>query len=215
MTRDESRAGSGRPRSAAVDRAILAAALKLFIEHGVEGASIERIARQAGVAKTSIYRRWPNREALLAQAIEIARDAVGPTVEMVDGASPAAFVRMLLDSPQIALRPEIRNMLARLIGSLPDRPLLLQVYRDTYFRPRQQAILRALRRVQGVAMLRADADLELVADTLVGALMFRLLFGDDSAETFGAYLSRLLRHLGFTAASPDREEVATAAPSRD
>ena len=62
----------GRPRNPVVDQAILRAALQLFIEHGVAGASIERIAKRAGVAKTSVYRRWSSREALLAQAIEAA-----------------------------------------------------------------------------------------------------------------------------------------------
>jgi AcrR family transcriptional regulator len=192
MTQSVSRGGSGRPRSAAVDQAILTAAFALFIEHGVEGASIERIARRAGVAKTSIYRRWPSREALLAQAIEAFRNTVGPTAAMVGRASPAEFFKMLFDVAQIAVRPEIRNMLARLIGSLPDSPLLLQVYRDTYFRPRREALIRALRRMQDAALLRPDADVELLSDTLVVALLYRLLFDDDSAETFGTYLSRLL-----------------------
>jgi AcrR family transcriptional regulator len=215
MTRDELRAGSGRPRSVAVDEAILAAAFALFIEHGVEGASIERIARRAGVAKTSIYRRWPSREALLAQAIEAFRNTVGPTAEMVDRASPAEFIKMLFDAPEIVVRPEIRNMLARLIGSLPHSPLLLQVYRDTYFRPRREAIVRALRRMQDAALLRPDADIELLADTLIGALLYRLLFDDDSADSFRAYLSRLLRHLGFSPASPNWDEVRTLTPTAD
>jgi AcrR family transcriptional regulator len=203
VTRDESRVGSGRPRSAAVDEAILAAAFALFIEHGVEGASIEGIARRAGVAKTSIYRRWPTREALLAQAIEAFRNTVGPSAEMVDRASPAEFIHMLLEAAEIAVRPEIRNMMARLIGSLPKNPLLLQVYRDTYFQPRREAIIRALQRMQNAALLRPNADIELVVDTLVGAVLYRLLFGDDTAETLRTYLSRLLRHLGFVLASPE------------
>jgi len=59
-----------------IDQAILRAALELFIEQGIVGASIERIAKRAGVAKTSVYRRWSSREALLAQAIEVARNAL-------------------------------------------------------------------------------------------------------------------------------------------
>jgi AcrR family transcriptional regulator len=215
MTRSVSGGGSGRPRSAAVDDAILTAAFALFTEHGVEGASIERIARRAGVAKTSIYRRWASREALLAQAIEAFRNTVGPTAEMVDRASPAEFMQMLFEVPQIAVRPEIRNMLARLIGSLPESPLLLQVYRDTYFRPRREALVRALRRMQDAALLRPDVDTELLVDILVGALLYRLLFVDDSAGAFRTYLSRLLRHLGFAPASPNLDEVRTVTPTTD
>jgi hypothetical protein len=46
----------GRPRDPSVDQAILRVALELFVEHGIAGASLEKIAKQAGVAKTSIYR---------------------------------------------------------------------------------------------------------------------------------------------------------------
>ena len=60
----------GRPREAATDRAILQAALDLFIERGVEGASIEQIAKNAGVGKPTIYRRWSGKEELIAAAME-------------------------------------------------------------------------------------------------------------------------------------------------
>jgi hypothetical protein len=106
-------------------------------------------------------------------------------------------------------------MMARLIGSLPQSPLLLQVYRDTYFRPRREAIIRALRRMQDAALLHPDVDTELLVDALVGALLYRLLFGDDSAESFRTYLYRLLRHLGFAPVLPDREGVAAVPPTRD
>ncbi len=123
------RNGPGRPRSRAVDQAILRAALELFIDHGVEGASIEKIARRAGVAKTSIYRRWPSREALLAQAVEVARNAAGPTIEVIDRASPHDMINLLVNVSEIAARPEIRKLMARLMGSVPDRPQLMNVYR--------------------------------------------------------------------------------------
>src|SRR6516162_11107754 len=88
---------AGRPRNPAVDQAVLRAALELFIEHGVPGASIERIAKRAGVAKTSIYRRWSSREALLAQAIEVFTNATGYTVDLVERTPPQDFVRLLVD----------------------------------------------------------------------------------------------------------------------
>src|SRR5258708_34418773 len=109
----------GRPRSRAVDRAILRAALELFIDHGVEGASIEKIARRAGVAKTSVYRRWPTRESLLAPAIEAVRSAAGPSIHMVDRTPPEAFAGCRVEAPAGLLRPEIRKLMARLIGATP------------------------------------------------------------------------------------------------
>ena len=61
--------GRGRPRDPAVDTAILRAAFDLFIERGIDGASIEQIARRADVGKLTVYRRWSSKEDLVAQAI--------------------------------------------------------------------------------------------------------------------------------------------------
>ena len=54
---------TGRPRSAQSHWAILDATLELVAEEGIQGASIEGIAARAGVGKTTIYRRWPSKEA--------------------------------------------------------------------------------------------------------------------------------------------------------
>lgn len=195
---------SGRPRSAAVDQAILKAAFDLFIERGIEGTSIERVARRAGVAKTSIYRRWANRDALLAQAIEAARNTVAPTTEMVEQASPETFVRLLVDAAALLGRPEIRRLLARLIGSIPDRPQLLRVYRETYYLPRRQALIRALRRAQSAGLLQQTGDIELFADMLLGALVYRMLLAEDGNRSPREYVLALLRQLGFL--SPPRSD---------
>ncbi|HTZ81394.1 MAG TPA: TetR/AcrR family transcriptional regulator [Stellaceae bacterium] len=193
--------GPGRPRSAAVERAILRAAFALFVEGGVEGASIEKIARKAGVAKTSIYRRWRSRDQLLAQAIEAGRNesAPGYTTDAVQHASAADFLQLLLGAGNIMLRPRMRKLVTRLIGSVSDHPHLLEVYRETYFRPRRRALEGALRRVQAAGAIRPDADIESLADMLGGALIYRLVLvhePGDTPEKLRAYLLRILRAAG-------------------
>lgn len=66
----------GRPRSAAVERAILDAVVQL-LEAGetLDGLSIERIARTAGVGKATIYRRWSGKEELF---VDVLRDIEPP-----------------------------------------------------------------------------------------------------------------------------------------
>src|SRR5438067_8052092 len=59
----------GRPRSARAHRAILAAALALLAEEGFEAMSMEGVAARAGVGKSTIYRRWASKEALLIEAV--------------------------------------------------------------------------------------------------------------------------------------------------
>ena len=190
---------AGRPRSPLVDRAVMRGALELFIEHGVAGASIERIAKRAGVAKTSIYRRWPSREALLAQAIEDFRNTTGFTIDLLDR-TPRDFAKLLISACEMIARPEIRKLVARLIGSFADHPKLLEVYLETYFLPRRSAFVRALERVQSAGLLTADVEVEPLADMLIGALVYRLLLslrGESSVGELREYVRRLLRQIGF------------------
>jgi AcrR family transcriptional regulator len=59
----------GRPRDAGKDLAILKAAQRLFMERGFEGASVDAIAEAAGVAKATVYARFPDKESLLRESI--------------------------------------------------------------------------------------------------------------------------------------------------
>src|SRR6185312_6399681 len=72
MTRNRSLA-AGRPRDPAVDEAILETAFDLFLEHGLEGANFEQIAKRSGIARATIYRRWRNKRDLLVAALWHAR----------------------------------------------------------------------------------------------------------------------------------------------
>ena len=68
----------GRPRDARVDQQIVEATLAELADKGFGGASIESIAGRAGVGKAAIYRRWPNREALLQFVALQVTDVVEP-----------------------------------------------------------------------------------------------------------------------------------------
>src|SRR3954470_1827189 len=60
----------GRPRRERADKGIVDATLALLVEEGgVSGVSLEAVAARAGVGKTTIYRRWPNKEALIIDAL--------------------------------------------------------------------------------------------------------------------------------------------------
>jgi AcrR family transcriptional regulator len=67
---DSTSAGAGgRPRDAKRGEAILQAALELLTESGYDRLSIESVAARSGVAKTTIYRRWPDKASLIAAAV--------------------------------------------------------------------------------------------------------------------------------------------------
>jgi len=73
----------GRPRPPATDQSILRATIELLTEGGTTAATVDAIVRRSGCAKTTIYRRWPSRHALILQAFRV---AVQATDEEIRGA---------------------------------------------------------------------------------------------------------------------------------
>jgi AcrR family transcriptional regulator len=76
--------GRGRPRRAEADAEILDAALAMLRDGGYRELSLDEVARRAGTAKSSIYRRWPSKAALVAEIVR--REAPLPDASDRDGA---------------------------------------------------------------------------------------------------------------------------------
>ncbi|WP_246266480.1 TetR/AcrR family transcriptional regulator [Nonomuraea typhae] len=182
----------GRPRDPEADDAIMKAALELFVERGLEGAGIEQIAKRAGVAKVTVYRRWSSKEELLTQAIERAR-TLTPEADLWAGTSAASVDERLMDSwVRTFGDTRFRAILAQLIGSSVTQPSLLAAYREHYIRPRRKAIHAAFDRARADGLPAADADLDTVIDMVVGAVMYRMLIDPDAA-TDRDYLESVLQ----------------------
>lgn len=179
----------GRPRDPHADELIMRTALELFVARGVEGANFEQIAKHAGVAKVTIYRRWSSKEELLTQAIEQARTLV-PEAEI--WAAARLPDERLMDSWAGTFGDtQFRAVLAQLIGSSISHPSLLATYREQYIRPRRQLIRTALERAKEDGQLAENADIDAVIDMVVGAAMYRMLI--DPATDPAHYLDNIIR----------------------
>lgn len=180
---------------------MLRAALELFVEHGLEGASFEQIAKRAGVARTTIYRRWSSREDLLAHAMETARDAPERWLTPADRVPPAKLVGWLIDAlSQTVTRRDYRKIVAKLIGSAPNSPKLMSVYWNAYLLPRRKMVSEVIDRARTLGMLPEGADPELLQDMIGGAIMYHLVVrpGHRSAKEMRTYIREVLRQIGLT-----------------
>ncbi|MDA3625838.1 TetR/AcrR family transcriptional regulator [Saccharopolyspora oryzae] len=189
----------GRPRNPEADRAILRAALDLFVEGGVEGTSIEQIAKRAGVGKLTVYRRWDSKEAVLAAAIESARDEIPETAPTdVADVPVATLIRQLLPGLAEAIaEPRLRAMIARVFGASVSHPELMATYWENYVLPRRRITRALLERAQAEGTLAADADLDVLIDMMVGAVLFRLVQPEPlDAAGARAYLESVYRSAG-------------------
>jgi AcrR family transcriptional regulator len=201
------KASPGRPRDQLVDEAVLRAALELFSEYGIEGASIGQIANRAGVARTTIYRRWSSREDLLVDAIERTRNFPEQLMEGLEKMQPAELVNLILDAGVDALtQTKFRNLAARLIGCSPSHPALMSAYQDKYLQPRRLAFIRIFEKAQAQGLLPQNTDVEILGDMITGTTLYYLLFqpNEQTETNIRVYLLRLFQQAGFKI--PDKEQ---------
>ncbi|RDG35785.1 TetR/AcrR family transcriptional regulator [Streptomyces corynorhini] len=170
---DEKEHRRGRPRSEAVERAILEAVVAL-LEDGVPlGAlSIERIARTAGVGKATIYRRWPGAEELF---VDVLREIEPPEPEL-PGRSALEDLRILLESlRRRGLAQRNSAFLHNVTVEMKSRPKLWQEYHRTVIDPRRATTLAVIRRGITDGEFRDDLGPELISDLLIGPMLMRTL----------------------------------------
>ena len=162
----------GRPRSRTTDAAITSAARDLLAERGFQAATIEAIALRAGVGRNTIYRRWRSKEELVADAL---RELTTDFELWADEDLHTLLLHWLREFALTFSDPLHGRLLAGVLGELPRNPVFADVYADRVVRPRRQALLERLRQAQQRGELRADVNLDLVADLLGGPLLLRLL----------------------------------------
>ena len=178
----------GRPRSAEVDAAIVAATLELLREEGFQGLSVEAVRVRAGVGKATIYRRFPDKTTLVRAAIE----AIDAHLELPDTGSVRGDLEAVWRMAYaIAVDARAATFVPRLLAESAADPDLHGEFRDAFIEPRRLAIRTILRRGVERGELDDDLDLELTIDLLAGPVIYRLLIEGGRIEGFEAFTGRL------------------------
>ena len=162
----------GRPRSTEADRAITEATLSLLAEVGLGAFAVEEVAARAGVSKATIYRRFPNRDALIVESLAQVMDtAPRPLVEESESTRDV-LVRMVNgmrdwygDSPNGAL-------MTRMLGYARSNPALFGCFYDRVIVSRRSMVKALL--VRGVARgeIRTELDLDLAVTMIVSPTLY-------------------------------------------
>ena len=157
----------GRPRDPATDHAILATTFAQLVAVGYAGLSIETVAAEAGVGKTTIYRRWPSKRDLVVAALATEAPFDPPRTDVDARTAIALLVRqaiaMLIDSGAI-----------RILGSLlveeQREPGLLDAFRKRILGPRRGMVEAMLRAGIERGEIRPDIDPLVVTEMIAGAV---------------------------------------------
>lgn len=194
--------GPGRPRSQRAHRAILDAALELVAEQGYEGLTVEGVAERAGVAKTTVYRRWSNRDEILEAASEQFVTEIG----VPDTGTIRDDLLALLEGAVRVYSGLPGRVMPGLVSAMAQNPSLARRVREGFLANRRAALRAVVDRAIARGELRRDIDVELTLDMLGGAPMYRLLVtgGSVTERTVMGVVDTLLRGIAV-----DRERATT------
>jgi AcrR family transcriptional regulator len=181
----------GRPRNSEVDRAILEAVLSLLAAGGYQRLSIEAVAAKAGVAKTSIYRRYASKDELIAAAIDVNR----PVAVIPDTGDLWRDLDEVLQQAAEADLSELgRQTLALMLGLASTSPRFAQIYWQKYLMPRRKAAAVILERAIARGELSTDLDIDLIFDLMTG-LLYKMTLFPLKQEPVESYFRRALEFL--------------------
>jgi AcrR family transcriptional regulator len=173
----------GRPRSAAADEAIIAATLALLVEDGYRALTMERVRERSGVGKATIYRRYASKEELVRAAIvHLNSDIPLPddTGSLED--DYLAVVQIVLARAEST---GALTLMPRLLGEVADDPDMHALFSEHLVEPRRRVVRGILQRAVERGEVRADADLELAIDLIVGPMIYRVVIAGGDATKLG------------------------------
>ncbi|MGP3972670.1 TetR/AcrR family transcriptional regulator [Streptomyces sp. 8N114] len=199
----------GRPRSAAADRAILAATRAALVEVGWSRLTMGEIALRAGVAKTTLYRRWAAKSELVVDAVAVLFDEL----ELPDrGCLRADVEGVVLSFAALLRRPETKTaLMAVLAESTTDEALRARI-REAIVDRQKRLVLDGRARAQQRGELPPDPPdpaetarvVDLIFDVIAGAVVHRSLVSDCPVDEAWArqFATLLLEGLGAASSAP-------------
>jgi AcrR family transcriptional regulator len=187
---NEASTGRGRPRDIDVGRRILAATFRQLVEVGYGALTIEAVATEAGVAKTTIYRRYPTKAGLAVAALSVEVPFSPPPPELSAREALDRFVHQ-------AIGMLIESGAVRILGSLlveeAREPGLLEVFRARLLAPRRELVEVMLRRGIERGEIRPDIDPLVVTEMIAGAIYgHHVILGLTGTEQ---WVDRLVDHV--------------------
>lgn len=185
----------GRPRSDATRQSILSAAYDELRTVGFRAIAMERIAKRAGSSKTTLYRWWPSKAAILLEAVNDRSDRYPGFDDTGD-----VYVD-LLEEIRGVIKFYLSDSGAAMLDLVAESrfdPDLASAIRDDFIACRRAATRVTWKRGVSRGQIRADVDVEVVMDALWGSLYYKLLvshnppdmgFADQLMNTFWPAIS--------------------------
>jgi AcrR family transcriptional regulator len=166
----------GRPRSEQARLAILRSTLRLLGKNGFSNLTIEDVAAHAGVGKATVYRWWPNKAALIADAFA---SSTTRTLHFPDTGSVRSDMSQQMRQVIKVFRSRRGRIVSAILGGGQSDRDLIAAFRERFLWPRRREAYATLRRGIARGELRKDVDMDLLLDSLYGPIYMRFLIRHD------------------------------------
>ena len=166
----------GRPRSEQARLSILSSTLKLLGENGFSELTIEAVAAHASVGKATVYRWWPNKAALIADAFA---SSTTRKLHFPDTGSVRTDMSQQMRQLVKIFRSRRGRIVSAILGAGQSDRDVIAAFRERFLKPRRQEAYETLRRAILRGELREDVDMDLLLDSLYGPIYMRFLIRHD------------------------------------
>ena len=179
----------GQKRGEQVRQLILETAIDLVFEVGFRSVSVESIAARSGVAKTTIYRRWPNKAAVVMDAFML---RVGSGTLFPPARRVTDRITLQMHAMEKVFRGKDGELVRGLLAEAQFDPELAVAFRERWTLPRRAMAVAVFREAIERGELRREIDPETAIDLLYAPLYYRLQIGTgDLSED---YIEGLFEH---------------------
>jgi AcrR family transcriptional regulator len=172
----ESKRAPGRPRSEEARLSILRSALKLLAKKGFPEFTIEAVAAHAGVGKATVYRWWPDKAALIADAFA---SNTTRKLHFPDTGSLRTDMSQQMQQLIKVFRSRRGKIVSAMLGAGQSDRSLITAFRERFMMPRRQEAYATLRRAIKRGQLKKNVDMDLLLDSLYGPIYMRFLIRHD------------------------------------
>ncbi len=159
-------------RSARVRAAVLGATLDRLLATGFAGLTVADVAADAGVAETTIYRRWPTKSALAAAALNELAAAENPTPDT--GTLEHDLRTVLVQIIDLLRRPDVERII-RALAALSDEVAGMTAARNAFLQTRINGMQDIVTRATNRGELRQALDPADLLEMLIAPAYLRLL----------------------------------------
>lgn len=168
---------SGRPRSSESRDAILESARKLLLHTSVRDVSIEGIAKRAGVGKTTIYRWWPNKIAVVLDSI-LEKDV--PAIDIVSGGSAEDMLVRALERFLKFMKGRTGQIVAGIFAEAQGNDEMLEVFQRHFMMNHIEILSNIIDQGKASGAFRSSIETDMAVSMIYGTVFYRLMAQNQS-----------------------------------